>query len=295
MKAGLYNKGFLWSIQIGPIAKPIYEAGSREMDLFKNIIKLGFTVYLKFTKIPSNHISGGDTLDQNVPVNFGQEEKMKRVFTILLLVALFGTVAFAETLLTANPIGQGKYGILAAYLTDGNIGNAITGATIGGYVEYGITDKLDVVVNAGSMTGSNLPAYLTSAGMTAYGGFLKYTVVDETANMPAVAVMGGYKFLSQSLKTVIPSTINSDGNQLIIGAGLSKMMVPFVPYASVDYRSTSFASAATSTQLDATVGSAICWSQQGAVFVEYAVQTITPNGGSNYSDNQVNLGVGYRL
>ena len=77
--------------------------------------------------------------------------------------------------------------------------------------------------------------------------------------------------------------------------GVSKMMAPFVPYGGLAYRSTSSGGAAVSTQFDLTVGSAIAWSAQSAIFVEDTMQSITPNGGSAYSSNQVALGLGYAL
>jgi len=54
------------------------------------------------------------------------------------------------------------------------------------------------------------------------------------------------------------------------------MMIPFIPYGGLTYKSTTFSMAANKgTAIDLTVGSAIAWSQQGAVFVEYTQQQIT--------------------
>ena len=71
-------------------------------------------------------------------------------------------------------------------------------------------------------------------------------------------------------------------------------MAPFVPYGGLTYvrplNRRDF-----STQLDLTVGTAIAWSMQGAVFLEYTMQSITPNGGSNYSSGQIAPGVCYTI
>jgi len=79
------------------------------------------------------------------------------------------------------------------------------------------------------------------------------------------------------------------------GVGVSKMMAPYVPYGALTYRTTANGGTAVSTQLDLTVGCAIAWSTQGAVFVEDTLQSITPNGGSAYSSNQLGIGVGYKI
>lgn len=73
------------------------------------------------------------------------------------------------------------------------------------------------------------------------------------------------------------------------------MMAPYVPYGGITYRTTSSGGTTTATQFDLTVGTAIAWSVQGAVFIEDTLQSITPNGLSSYSSNQIGLGVGYKI
>jgi hypothetical protein len=82
---------------------------------------------------------------------------------------------------------------------------------------------------------------------------------------------------------------------MMVGAGVSKIMAPLVPYGGLTYRSTSSSGTTVATQLDLTVGSAIAWSMQGAVLVEYTMQSITPNGGTAYSSGQIGLGVAYKI
>jgi hypothetical protein len=218
---------------------------------------------------------------------------MKRFAIGLLVVAMFISAASAELLVTANPLGQGKWGVLGSYLADSNLqGFGLTNlsaSTIGGYVGYGVMDKLDLYVQAGSMTVGNLPAGNTSTG-TGYGLSAKYAIMDETANMPAVALGVGYKLLTSTTNGTA-----TGGNQIVAGIGVSKMMVPFIPYAGLTYRGTNYNGFTTGVQTDLTVGTAIAWSKQGAVLVEYTSQMVDPNGAANYTAGQIAAGVAYLL
>jgi len=220
---------------------------------------------------------------------------MKKFLILSLLVIVAATVASAELLTTANPIGQGKWAVLGAYLSDANVGNAsaVSRATIGGYAGYGINDKLDVYLQAGSANLSGV-APLTST-MTAIGLNVKYQIAAESASMPvSVALGAGYKTLNITQSALLGGDMS--GSQMLVGVGISKMMVPFVPYGGLTYRTTAAGGAQQSTQIDLTVGSAIAWSTQGAVFVEYTLQQMTPaGGGAAYSSGQMAAGVGYAL
>lgn len=216
-------------------------------------------------------------------------------FLLVVAIVSVASVASAELLVTANPLGQGKWGVLGAYLSDANANNnsSYSIATLGGYVGYGVTDKLDVYLNAGSATVGGLPATI-SVSMTSIGLNAKYAVVAESKDMPvSVSVGAGYRSINTTASALAGG--NTTGSQILAGVGVSKMMAPFVPYGGLTYRSTSTGGSTTSTQLDLTVGSAIAWSAQGAVFVEYTMQSITPNGGSAYTSGQIGLGVGYAI
>jgi hypothetical protein len=234
-----------------------------------------------------------------------------RVFvTCFLLAFMLISAASAELLTTANPIGQGKWGVLGAGMQDSSQqGSGFTGLTItsfGGYVGYGLTDKLDLFLNAGTGSVSGFPASvgpISTAGiaatMTSYGLSAKYLILDETANSPvSVAVGAGYKSIASSntAPTALGGAVTtSNSTQMMAGVGVSKIMAPFVPYGGVAYRSTASSGTNVSTQLDLTVGSAIAWSTQGAVFVEYTNQSIALNGGANYTSGQIGLAVGYTI
>jgi hypothetical protein len=227
---------------------------------------------------------------------------MKRLVLCSLIALMFVAAASAEMLITANPIGQGKWAGLVGYFSDfGLQAGGLTGltqATIGAYGGYGITDKLDVFVEAGQATVGSLPVgpgIPTAVKTTGYGLNLKYAVMGESATMPvSVSVGAGYKTLAQDATSAL-GTATTNGNQIKVGVGVSKIMAPFCPYAGLGYRSNSSGGAAVSSQIDLTVGTAMAWSKQGAVLVEYTMQSITPNGGTAYSAGQISAGVAYTI
>jgi hypothetical protein len=224
---------------------------------------------------------------------------MRLLATLLLISAVVVSAASAEFLLTANPLGQGKWGLLGGYVSDANYGNMSGSSlgTIGGYAGYGITDKLDVLVQLGSSTYSGaLPLGVSGVTGTGYAVNLKYALMAEGKDLPvSVAVGGGYKSASQVASIVGGGSASTPLSQISLAAGVSKVMAPFVPYGAVAYRSMNSSGTAMGTAIDLTVGTAIAWSMQGAVMVEYTMQSITPNGGSNYSSGQMAAGVAYML
>ena len=239
---------------------------------------------------------------------------MRTFLVSLLLIVSVATLASAEMLVTANPIGQGKWAVEGAGLMDSGQQFSASGVTLssltvtqfGGYVGYGLTDKLDLFLNAGTGSVGGFPATIlgiSTAGlavtMTSLGLNVKYQVLDEMANSPvSVAVGAGYKSINSSVTNPTAAgggTSTSSSTQMMVGAGVSKIMAPLVPYGGLTYRSTSSSGTTVATQLDLTVGSAIAWSMQGAVLVEYTMQSITPNGGTAYSSGQIGLGVAYKI
>jgi len=229
-----------------------------------------------------------------------------RLFSVLFLVAaLFVSAASAELLTTANPIGQGKWMLEAAYLNDANVNNSssYTMTTPGCYIGYGVTDKLNLYASAGLVTVNGLPTILgvqLAQTITAIGLSGLYNVMDENNGSPvSVAVGAGYRTLNYSMTIPagvgVASTTTANGNQMLVGVGVSKIIAPFAPYSGFTYRSTSQSGNAVSSQMDLTVGTALAWSMQGAVLVEYTMQSITPNGGSAYTSNELALGVAYKI
>jgi hypothetical protein len=223
---------------------------------------------------------------------------MRIFLSALLLVFAVSTFASAELLVTGNPIGQGKWAFMVAGVQDANVQNSsgMSLTTIGGYVGYGITNKLDVFGQVGSSNMTGLPLGVSKITATVLGLNLKYDLMDESASLPVtVAIGGGYRTLGTTTSVTGLGDINATNGQTSLGVGVSKIMAPYIPYAGLIYRSTASAGNAVSTQIDATIGVAIAWSMQGAVYVEDTLQSITPNGGSAYSSNEIALAVGYKI
>jgi len=222
---------------------------------------------------------------------------MRKLSVLFLLTIIMVSVASAELLSTANPIGKGGWAVLGAGVQDNNYsgipGTSWTLTTIGGYVGYGITDKLDAYLQLGSATVGGLPAGVSASG-TGIGVNAKYTLLSEENAPVSVAVGAGYKSTSSKMTGAPDST----GTQILIGIGVSKLIIPFIPYGALSYRQTKSEGNDVSTQLDITVGSAVAWSTQGAVFVEYTNQAFTPASGTglgNYTSGQIAIGVGYKI
>ena len=220
---------------------------------------------------------------------------MRKFSVLFLLMVLVVSAASAELLTTANPVGKGSWCFMGAGTQSRNYANVsdYTLTTLGAYAGYGITDKLDAYLQLGSATIGGLPTGIEVTG-TGMGATVKYSVLSEE-NMPvSVAVGAGYKSTSTKTKSPLGET-TTPGSQILVGVGVSKVIVPFIPYGAIAYRKDSQDSTEVSTQMDITVGSAIAWSMQGAVYVEYTSQSITPNGGNNYSSGQIAAGVGYKI
>jgi hypothetical protein len=260
-----------------------------------------------------------------------------RVFVAsLVLGIMLVSVASAELLSTALPLGQGKWAVEGAGLLDSNVNNNMTpiGAatltmnTIGGYVGYGITDKLDAYLQYGSSSVAggptingtvvaaiaHIPALAALPGSVASGQTMstigltaKYTFIQEGKGLPVTVAGGlGYRTInftqisgwvdSMTAPTkVVEVDTTSTGSQIMAGVGVSKMMIPFVPYAGLAYRSLTQSGNAVSTQLDLTVGTLFAFSTKAFVFIEDTMQSITPNGGTAYSSNQIAAAVAYAI
>lgn len=227
---------------------------------------------------------------------------MRVLVALLLAVAVLCSVSSAEFLTTANTLGQGKWGALGAYISDadGYQGNAgLSMISYGGYVAYGLLDNLDLYLKLGTTSAGTLPLGVSKVTGTAYGLNVKYNLIKEGIDSPvSVAIGGGYKTATSvtSITLPTPTDITTNSSTLTIAAGISKVVAPFVPYAGVAYQKLAEDGADAGTQIDLIIGSAIAWSEQGAVFAEYVSQSLTPaGGGASVSWGQMSLGVGYHL
>jgi hypothetical protein len=215
---------------------------------------------------------------------------MRVLVALFLAAALLCSVSSAEFLTTANTLGQGNWGVLGAYVNNPDaygLSGSSTSA-IGGYVAYGVMDNLDAYFQVGSLSGTGL---LSATAGTALALNVKYGLIKEGADSPvSVAVGGGYK------STSVTAPTSTSLSSISISAGVSKVLAPFAPYLGVSYKMNSADGASDGSQIDLTVGSAIAWSEQGAIFVEGSSMSVTPAGGGAASSyTQMAAGVGYSL
>lgn len=216
------------------------------------------------------------------------------------------SLASAELLTSANTLGQGKWAVEGFGIQDSNVSNNTdyTQTTYGAYVGYGILDDLDAYLSYGISSVGGLTAMeVNGSGM---GLSLKYRLLKEGANMPvSVAAAAQYKSVSVVTKmepplVPAPTESTANGSQTSIGIGCSKVMAPFVPYAGLAYRMEASEGSDTATQLDITVGTAIAWSEQGAVLLEYTSQSITdktsgPMAPGDHTSGQMAIAVAYKI
>ncbi|KPJ64077.1 hypothetical protein AMJ44_13400, partial [candidate division WOR-1 bacterium DG_54_3] len=115
---------------------------------------------------------------------------MRALLVSLLLIIFMTSIASAELLTTANPIGQGKWAVLGAGIRDSNLGDIGSDTTLtsyGAYLGYGITDALDAYLQIGTSTSTTFdvpnpapPPALLDCDITGtgWGANLKYTVLS---------------------------------------------------------------------------------------------------------------------
>lgn len=226
---------------------------------------------------------------------------MRALIVSLLLVALLITASSAELLLTANPLGRGNWNCKLAGIYDQTLMNTddATLLTYGGYIGYGLRDNLDVYLQLGAGSSSDLP-YGVAYNAASYGLSLKCVLLNEGASMPvSVAIGAGYRSLSDKFSSGGVSQ-NGSGSQLGISAGVSKILASFVPYAALGYKQTNSSFSFNNSnysQMDITVGTEIILSGQGAFLIEYTLQQITPKaaGVPCYNSNQIAAGVSFAL
>jgi len=228
---------------------------------------------------------------------------MRTLSILFLLVAFMTSMASAELLTSANTLGQGKWAVEAVGVQDQNVSNNsdYNQTTYGGYIGYGILDDLDAYLSYGISNVGGLPSVMEIGG-SGYGLSLKYRLLKEGEAMPvSVAAAAQYKSVSVVTKmkpplVPTPTETTANGSQTSIGIGCSKVMAPFVPYAGLVYRTEASEGSETGTQIDITVGTAIAWSMQGAVLLEYTNQSITDKTGvGDHTSGQMAVGVAYKI
>jgi hypothetical protein len=224
-----------------------------------------------------------------------------RILIGLLIAFSLVSSAFAETLQTAKTAGKGKWQVGASYMSNTNvwsfIDSGVVGSTVGVSGNYGLSDSMDLILSAADeyISGGTIPSG-TKIEKLNFGVAAKFVIMNESKGSPAVAGTIGYKWFNSQISDIGGSA----ENQIFAGLSVSKSMDMLTPYASLVYRQTTpqsfmFWIYDTSDQVDLTVGTALNWSKDGSLFVEYTSEMIQQRIYNGYTSSQIALGVGYKL
>lgn len=218
---------------------------------------------------------------------------MKKILLALVAVVLMASFASASVLQSANTLGAGKMGWLVAGEYDGNIwGGNETLIGGGGFLAYGVTNQLDIIGKVGYGAYGNMAAGVDSASVVMFGVAAKYQLLAENAtNMPvSVAALVGYQPSTGTVNTALGSGQLTLGD-LGVGAVVSKVMAPWVPYGALVYHSlTSNPGATTATNLEVVLGTQMLLSGSSAIIGEVSLNSNTPSGGASFTNTQISLG-----
>lgn len=221
---------------------------------------------------------------------------MKKIVLALLIIFSIATLASADVLLTASPIGAGKWAVLGAgrYDMNSQANSNMYGA--GGFVGYGIMDKLDVYAKIGYGILANPVAGLTANGIS-LGIAGKYTFLTENNKDMPVSLAGvlGYQADTSNFNfTGFPTTQTVRGD---IGGGIivSKMMIPWIPYfAAIYHNLAQNPGAATGSRIEAALGTYMALSKASAIVGEFSYNSYSM-AGTTWTNNQISLAYSQKI
>jgi len=216
---------------------------------------------------------------------------MKKIFFAVSICLLLASLASAELMMSACPLGKGKWGLMPGAMVDFNY------AAMGGnsYMMmdsfgYGLNDRVDLYGTLG-VGYSARTGVMNPMTMTSYALDLKYSIWSENLTTPySLAANFGLKSMPMSMTSM---------NQMqgSLGLVVSKMMGNFNPYAGLTYRSTRQGYGDFS-QVDWTIGTGI-GPMDKMLTIEYTLQLYsvasgtslaTLVNGNNYSSSQITIG-----
>jgi hypothetical protein len=200
---------------------------------------------------------------------------MKKIMLVLLVCLLLAPLASADLMLTACPLGKGKWNAMPGAMVDFNYcGMGANSYMMMDSLGYGLKDDLDLYASLGVGYSAASPL-MGIMYMTSYALNLKYTVLAESLTQPvSVAVNAGLKSMPMSMTSM---------NQMQGSLGLivSKMINNFTPYAGATVRTIRQAYGDCG-QIDYTVGTGI-GPMDKMFMIEYTLQTVSVAGGSSFA------------
>jgi hypothetical protein len=219
---------------------------------------------------------------------------MKKILLVLAIIIVISSAASASVLVTASPLGQGKWG----YLLGGQY-DMVSAANsnlygLGGFLGYGVLGNMDVYGKLGYGVYCNLPTAAgspTSASALITGLALKYTFLQENAKTNPVSVAGllGYQTTTVTWNYLLGSAQTAAGD-IGIGAVVSKVLVPWVPYGALVYHSLNSNTAGVATSgsnIEVAVGTQMLLSKSSAIIGELSYNSFSL--GTTYTDTQISI------
>jgi hypothetical protein len=218
---------------------------------------------------------------------------MKKLIVSIIAVLALCSMASASVLITANPLGAGKMGWLAAGEYDMNSQANMNMYGVGGFLGYGINGNLDLYAKLGYGINPSVALGLSSMNDLSMGLALKYTFINEsqTAGGSSVSLAGVLGYQADTVTAGITGAGNTVSAQGDIGVGLivSKIMVPWVPYGAAVYHSLNVnPGSVTGTRTEVAVGTQMLLSKNSAIVGEFSYNSFGGNVGS-FTNNQLSL------
>ena len=212
---------------------------------------------------------------------------MMKKYLIGALIFIFSAgAASAEIMMTADPLGKGKWSMTAGAKLDQNYFDM--GAVSVQYLDtfgYGINDRLDIYATTGlgySQKATDKPRTMDTMTMVNLGASLKYALFTQDAKRQfSMSVIAGFKGGSQS-----KSSMNNW--QYSIGLIASRKHKLFSPYLGMNYRQTK-QNYGDYSQADYTIGAKF-GTEDRSLVLEDTLQ-IVDFAGNAFQSNQFALGV----
>lgn len=233
------------------------------------------------------------------------------VLLVLLGLCLFVIPVSAEVLLTANTLGQGRFGIKTSYINSTNsYSSALNTTGYGLIMGYGIIPDLDIYSVAGYQNYSNInsampPGYSYTVNGPQYGALLKYRFMADSENVP-LNLSGIVAYKVNNLTAKMSSTYSGEtsGNTMIedwgSGMVLSKAISNVVPYMATLYHVGSWIDAygaIHTTGLEFVAGMNLLFSESTGVIMEYSSNAVVAlnSSASPQTISNISFSLGHRL
>ncbi|MFA5035383.1 MAG: hypothetical protein WC500_06365 [Candidatus Margulisiibacteriota bacterium] len=216
-----------------------------------------------------------------------------RIISMLMLMMLMACSVSAEVLMTADPIGQGKYSVNGVYFKDAKINTTGIGdlSTYGVNLGYGLTDKLDLYLNLSSASVGGFPPGF-SLGFASYGLSAQYLLAKAGESMP-FDLAGKLGVRSVNVTASVP-IVGNPVSQYLASLEISKKVDAFTPYFSLGYLQSQQTGYDPVSQVGITLGSAYAWAANSSVMLEFT-QNTTSAGSQSYTNSQFGGGLSFIL